>query len=109
MKIIGHQRVFPNDPHYKGSSYNLRILWENNETTDEPLKIFAKDAPVECAIYAKKENLLDEPGWMRFRRLAKREKLINCLVQQVKLRSFCVSPKYKLGTAFHVRLKKGYS
>ena len=55
-KIIGHQRVFPNDPHYKGSSYNLRILWENNEITYEPLKIFAKDAPLNARYMLKRRT-----------------------------------------------------
>ena len=61
-KIVGHQKVDQRHPDYNGSSYNLRILWENGDETIEPLKVFATDAPVECAWYAKEKNLLNEPG-----------------------------------------------
>ena len=44
---------------------------------------------------------------MRFRQLAKRKKLINRLVQQAKLRSFCVSPKYKFGYRVPRTFKEG--
>ena len=49
-------------PNYNGSSYNLRIEWENGEITNEPLNIIAADDPVSCAIYARDNNLLDKPG-----------------------------------------------
>ena len=62
-KIIGHEKVSQNQKNYNGSSYNLRIAWENGEILEVPLKQFAHDAPVECAMYAKENNLLDEPGW----------------------------------------------
>ena len=61
-KVIGHKETPQNHRSYKGSSYNVRMLWENGEKTSEPLKIFAKDAPVECALYAKENGLLDKPG-----------------------------------------------
>ena len=61
----------------KGSEYNVLVLWENGEQTYEPLSILAKDAPIDCAKYAKKKNLLNKPGWKQFKRLAKREKVIN--------------------------------
>ena len=43
----------------------------------KPLKIFCRDAPVECAIYAQENNLLDTQEWKRFRRLAQRHHLLN--------------------------------
>ena len=96
-KIIGHKNTPQNHPAYQGSRYNVRILWDNGEIKDEPLKVFAKDAPVEYALYAKKNDLLNLPSWKRFKRLAKREGLIQRLCQQAKLRSFRTSPKYKYG------------
>jgi hypothetical protein len=48
---------------------------------------------------AKKHDLLDKEGWKRFRRIANRDKHLQRLVKQAKLRSFCVSPKYKYGFA----------
>ena len=85
MDNIGN---FARSSSYQGSRFNVRVLWENDEISAEPLKTFAEDAEVECAIYAKENGLLDVPGWKRFQRIAKREKLLNRLVQQAKLRSY---------------------
>ena len=63
LEIIGHHKVSTDHPTYKGSSTNLRILWENGDETDEPLQKFGDDAPIDCAIYAKKHGLLNKPGW----------------------------------------------
>ena len=52
--IVSHQGPLPaHHPNYKGSPYNVRVEWENEEITDEPLSIIAVDAPVACAIYAR--------------------------------------------------------
>lgn len=59
QEIIAHQQVQPRDPQYQEDSFNVRILLENGEQTDEPLKGFGKDAPVNCAIYARKHRLLN--------------------------------------------------
>ncbi len=75
-KIIGHQKIHQDHPDYKGSSYNIRILWENGDETIEPLIEFAKDAPVECALYTKENNLLETVGWKRFKPIARREGLL---------------------------------
>ena len=62
-EIIGHQGpLLHNHPNYDGSPYNVTVRWANGETTDEPLSIIATDAPVACAIYAKKKKLLNQPG-----------------------------------------------
>ena len=50
------------------------IEWENGEITSDPLSIIAVDDPVTCDNYARDNNLLSNPGWERFKRLAKREK-----------------------------------
>ena len=94
--IITHKATPRIHPNYKGSSYNLRILWENGEHSDEPLKVFGKDAPVDCAVYAKKHGLLDidKPEGRWFKRIAKRKALLVRLVKQARLQSFCTSPKY---------------
>ena len=52
---------------------------------------------MECAQYAIDKNLLEVDGWKQFKQLAKREKLIKCLLKQAKLRSFHTSPVYKFG------------
>ena len=52
-KILEHQGLLrPTDPDYKGSSYNVKVLWEDNSTSWEPLNIVGKDDPVTVAKYA---------------------------------------------------------
>ena len=70
-KILSHEEVDRRSPAYQGSKFNLRILWENGEITDEPLTIFGRDAPVECAVYAKENQLLNTSGWKKFQNIAK--------------------------------------
>ena len=66
-RIIGHQGpLYPDDPHYNGSMYNVQVEWENGEVTYEPLAIIAADDPVVCAQYALDNNLLNKDGWKRF-------------------------------------------
>jgi hypothetical protein len=59
---------------WKGSTYNVMVEWEDGSVTAEPLAIVAADDPVSCAIYAKKNDLLEAPGWKRFKGIAKRQK-----------------------------------
>lgn len=97
-RIVSHQGPLgPDHPDYKGSSYNINIEWETGEITKEPLNVIAADDPVTCAIYARENNLLDVPGWKRFKPIAKREKKFIRMVNQAKLRSFRTAPKYKYG------------
>ena len=61
--IIAHQGpLTKEDPHYKGSSYNVMIKWETGETSYKPLSLIIQDDPITCAVYAKKHGLLNTPG-----------------------------------------------
>jgi hypothetical protein len=74
-KIVSHQGPLKKDhPDYKGSLYNLIVEWESGETTIDPLQLITADDPVSCAIYARENNLLDKPGWKRFKGIPKQEK-----------------------------------
>jgi hypothetical protein len=73
------------------------VEWENGEQTNEPLSIIGADDPVTCAIYARDNNLLDLPGWKRFKTIAKRQKKFIRMVNQAKLRSYRTAPRYKYG------------
>ena len=65
--------------------HEMLVKWEDDQKTWEPLKNIAMDDPVTCARYAMANNLLDVPGWKRFRRYAKmKTKIMNQLVQQNK-------------------------
>ena len=70
------------DKDYKGSRFNVSVNWETGESTYEPLHLVAADDPVSCAIYAKENNLLEEPGWKQFKRLARRQKKLLRLTNQ---------------------------
>ena len=96
--IVAHEGPLDsNSPSYKGSSYNVRIEWENGEITDEPLAILAADDPVTCAIYARDNDLLKKPGWKHFRGLAKWQQHLFCMANQAKLKSYRTAPKFKYG------------
>jgi len=69
------------------------IEWETGEITTEPLGIISADDPVTCAIYAKQQNLLDTPGWRKFKHIAKRQKKLFRMANQAKLRSFRLTPR----------------
>ena len=62
-----------------------------------PLSTIAADDPVTCAIYARENNLLELPGWKRFKGIAKRQKKMFRMANQAKLRSYRTTPKYQYG------------
>ena len=96
--ITAHQGpLSPSDPAYNGSRFNVLVEWETGESTFEPLSTIAADDPVTCAIYARDNNLLEEEGWKRFKRIAKRQKKLIRMANQAKLRSFRTTPVYKYG------------
>ena len=73
--MTGHQLQLDNlDPNHKGSIYNVMVEWETGEITEEPLLIIATDDQLTCAAYAKKHNLLNLPGWKRFKNIARNQK-----------------------------------
>jgi hypothetical protein len=86
-RIVSHEN--------KGSQCNVLIEWKNGEITNEPHRVIASDVPVSCAIYARENNLLEQPGWKRFKHIAKREKKFTQM--QAKLRSYNTAPRYKYG------------
>jgi hypothetical protein len=52
------------------------------EITRELLKIIAADDTVTCAVYARENVLLDQPGWKRFKHLAKNKKKFTRMLNQ---------------------------
>ena len=73
--ITAHEGpIDKNHPSWRGSSNNVMIEWENGEITSETLNVIAANDPVTCAIYADENELLELPGWRRFRTIAKKRK-----------------------------------
>ena len=104
-EIVKHEGPLkPSHPRYKGSKYNVRLLWEDQSLSWEPLTtkdqqgIFQQD-PVTVAIYARKHGLLDTPGWKLpgIKKMAKTQQRIMRLANQAKLQSFRTKPVYMYG------------
>ena len=96
--IIAHEvPLKPTNPSYKGSQYNVLVVWEDGSRTYEPLHIIGADCPVICAQYAKRNGLLDAPGWKRCRTITKNEKKMMRMINQAKLSSFRRAPIYQFG------------
>jgi hypothetical protein len=83
------------DKDYKGTLYNILVEWETGETTYQPLDLIAEDDPVLFAEYARRNRLLDTPGWKCFKRLGQSEKKIERIVKQAKLTSYRRDPFWK--------------
>ena len=104
-EILGHEGPLNrNDPRYKGSKYNLRLLWEGGEISWEPLTTVDKQGVydtdrVTVAIYASKHALLDTPGWKLpgLKKIAKTQKRLLRVANQAKLHSFRTKPVYMYG------------
>ena len=96
--ILNHQGpLTKDDPEYIGSKYNVLVDWEDGECTYEPLCVIAADDPVTCALYAKQNNLLEEPGWKRFKRMVNKEVQFQRMINQTRLQSVRRTTRYKYG------------
>ena len=98
QEIVAHEGPLNStDPSYKGSMYNVKVLWSDGSNTYEPLSVIGADDPVTCALYAKKHNLLDLPGWKRFKKIAKNETKLKRYLNQAKLRSKRAAKRFQYG------------
>jgi hypothetical protein len=59
--------------------------------------MIAQDDPVTCAEYAKRNGLLEAPGWKRFKSIAKNDKKLERMVNQAKLKNYRREPYWKFG------------
>ena len=96
-KILDHQGPLTSrSSEWKGSNYNIKVLWEHNLETWEPLGVMKVDNPITCAEYAREKNLLSTMGWKSLRKYAKSKKKLDCLLKQSKLKCQHQEPIYKL-------------
>jgi hypothetical protein len=97
-KILGHTGPWkPKDKEWKGSQFNVTVLWDDNTITTEPLKLIAKDDPVTAAEYAQANDLLETPGWKHLRHIIKNQKKFGRLIKQARLKSLRRTPIYMFG------------
>ena len=85
-KIISHSLISGK----KGTKDKIEVqmMWETGAVSTECLETLYKDIPVDLAIYAKENNLLEEDGWKKLTRLTNRSKQTERLAKQAKLKSF---------------------
>eukprot|EP00957_Ditylum_brightwellii_P066057 5010790-Ditylum_brightwellii.AAC.1 len=62
----------------------VEVLWDNGETSWEPLAMLRKDDPVIIAAYAKERKLLEQRGWKWAKHLAKHKKKLVRLLKIMK-------------------------
>ena len=96
--ILAHQGPLEStDPNHKGSRYNVMVEWEPGEVTYEPLTLISKEDPINCAVYAKKRDLLDTTGWNHPKRHAKISKRPIRAVKQSRIHQVRASARYQHG------------
>ena len=96
--ILAHQGPLEStDPNHKGSKYNVMVEWEPGEVTYEPLTLISKEDPINCAVYAKKRDLLDTTGWNYPKRHAKISKRPIRAVKQSRIHQARASARYQHG------------
>ena len=96
--IVAHQGPLESiDPDQKGRKYNVMVEWESGEVTYEPLTLISEEDPINCAVYAKKHDLLDTTGWNHPKRHAKISKRLIRAVKQSWIRQVRASARYQHG------------
>ena len=84
-KILAHKGPLKaDDPDYKGSSYNVQVLWNDTSITWEPLAMMIGSDPVTMDVYAKENDLLETPGWKKLKSYARRAKKLLQMVNANK-------------------------
>jgi hypothetical protein len=108
-EIIAHEGPLrPGMKGYNGSMWNIKVKWADGTTTMEPLELVAKDDPISCAAYGLKNELLDLPGWRRFRRLARREQKMKRMANHVQAFDARRGPTYQFGVQVPRSIKEAY-
>ncbi|MEL6802173.1 MAG: hypothetical protein AAFO91_00130, partial [Bacteroidota bacterium] len=79
------------------SKWDIRVKWEDGTETWEPLGEFARNDPMTVAVYAKEHELLETPGWKRFKPYVKNAKAINAMNKQAMVSSMRHGIQYKFG------------
>ena len=98
QKLIDHQDpLTSSSKHWKGSQYNVQVLWEDNSVTWEPLLTMKVDDSITCAEYSLEKALLQTTGWKSLRKFAKNKKKLDRLLKQAKLKRLRREPIYKFG------------
>ena len=96
--ILDHQGpIRPTDPNYKGLSYNVQVLWEDGTKTWEPLAVMIACDPATLAAYVKEHDLLETEGWKKLKKIARRVKVLQRMINASKRAQRYNKVQYKFG------------
>ena len=79
-KIISHS-LLPGKKVKNRTGIEVQVVWETGATSTESFEALKKDIPVDLAIYAKENNLLELDRWDKLERLADQSKLTERLIK----------------------------
>jgi hypothetical protein len=109
VDILDHEGPLrPTDSNYKGSSYNVKMLWNDGSKTWEPLSMIMATDPVTLAVYAKEHGLLETPGWKKLKKYARRAKKLMRMVNQNKRAQRFNAVTYKFGVRLPRNVPEAY-
>jgi hypothetical protein len=89
----------PGHPEWKGSLYNVKIIWWDGSSTWEPVVNLVKDDPVTLAAYVKKNNLQGMKGWWypTIKAICEQEQKLQWTACAAKICSNQLKPVYQYG------------
>jgi hypothetical protein len=82
------------------------VIWEDGTETWEQLTLIAKSDPVTLAVYAKEHDLLDQPGWKCFRKIARCAKVLKRMINASKRKQNYNAIRYKFGVRIPRNVKE---
>ena len=90
---------------HKGRAFiEVLMKWSDGSETWEGLTSIFKTDPITVAKYAKEHNLLDFDGWKHCRKIARRTKVLQRMINNSKRYQLRTAPRYKFG----VRVPRNY-
>ena len=92
--IVGHRRA--KLPTTRGD-WEVLVEWACGTTTWNCLNLTYSDDPVSVSLHARKNNLLNTPGWKRCKTHVKNMKKFGRMINQARLRNHRRRPVYKYG------------
>mgnify|MGYP003449427917 FL=1 len=96
--IVAHEGPMTNRSlNWKGSKWNVLVRWDDGSETWEPLNVMIAQDPVTCASYAKRNDLVELPGWTSLRKYARRAKVLDRQIKQANMKAHRRAPIYKFG------------
>ena len=109
-EVQEHEGPFTKGHHkWRGSAYNVKVLWDDGSVTWEPLSLMIASDPVTLAVYAKEHDLLETPGWKKLKKYAKNAKKLKRMLNQSRRQNKNDAVRYKFGIRIPRSVKEAYA